>query len=212
VPRPATDLIQYAWGLAVKHGSIRPGARRAARFARFGACSELTFPTTALMGERRIEIGSHTLVGPLATLSAGMPSTAHLAGPAIVTVGDRCLLGKGIGIVGHERIEIGDDVFTGHFVYITDQNHGYEDLSEPIGVQLWHNAPVAIGAGSWLGHGSVVLPGTRIGAHTVVAAGAIVSGEYPDRCVLAGVPARVVRHHDGAAWVRSQLGSGNDAG
>jgi acetyltransferase-like isoleucine patch superfamily enzyme len=203
VRRLATDLVQNAWTLAVKHGSIRDGSRRAARFARFGADSEITFPTTALMGEQRIEIGASTLVGPLATLSAGMPSTAHDPGDPIVSIGDRCLLGKGIGIVGHERIEIGDDVFTGHYVYVTDQNHGYEDLTEPIGVQLWRNAPVSIGAGSWLGHGAVVLPGTRIGAHTVIAAGAVVSGEFPDRCVLAGVPARVVRHHDGDAWVRS---------
>jgi acetyltransferase-like isoleucine patch superfamily enzyme len=203
VPRLATDLIQSAWSFAIRHGSIRRGSRRAARFARFGEGSELTFPTTALMGEQRIEIGADTLVGPHATLSAGMPSTAHLPGPPIVTVGDRCLLGKGIGIVGHERIELGDDVFTGHFVYITDQNHGYEDLDVPIGLQLWRNAPVSIGAGSWLGHGSVILPGTRLGAHTVIAAGAVVSGEFPDNCVLAGVPARIVRHHDGERWVKS---------
>jgi acetyltransferase-like isoleucine patch superfamily enzyme len=120
----AADLIQSAWDLTIKHGSIRPGSRRAARFARFGAGSELTFPTTALMGEQRIEIGARTLVGPHATLSTGMPSTAHHTGSPILTIGDRCLLGKGIGIVAHERIEIGDDVFTGHFVYITDQNHG----------------------------------------------------------------------------------------
>jgi acetyltransferase-like isoleucine patch superfamily enzyme len=36
-----------------------------------------------------------------------------------------------------------------------------------------------------------------------VAAGAVVSGEFPDRCVLAGVPARVVRRHDGVAWTKS---------
>lgn len=154
------------------------------------------------MGEHRIEIGERSLIGPHATLSAGMPSTAHEPGPAIVTIGDRCLLGKGIGIVGHERIEIEDDVFTGHYVYVTDQNHGYEDLSLPIGVQLWRNAPVSIGRGSWLGHGSVVLPGTRLGAHTVLAAGAVVTGEHPDNCVLAGVPARVVREHDGNGWVK----------
>ena len=202
MPRPVADAIQRAWSFAVARGSIRAGSRHASRFARFGERSEITFPHTALMGQQRIEIGAQTLVGPLATLSAGMPSTADEQGPPIVSIGDRCLLGKGIGVVGHERIEIGDDVFTGHFVYITDQNHGYEDLSLPIGVQIWRNAPVSIGAGSWLGHGAVVLPGTRLGAHTVVAAGAVVSGEHPDNCVLAGVPARVVRHHDGSAWVR----------
>lgn len=203
MPRLFTDLIQRAWGLTVRHGSIRRGSRSAARFACFGERSEITFPATVLMGQQRIEIGERTLIGPHATLSAGMPDTADEPGPPIVTIGDGCLLGKGIGIVGHERIEIGDDVFTGHFVYVTDQNHGYEDVSVPIGLQLWRNAPVSIGAGSWLGHGAVVLPGTRIGAHTVVAAGAVVSGEFPDNCVLAGVPARVVRRHDGVAWVRA---------
>ena len=100
------------------------------------------------------------------------------------------MLGKGIGIVGHERIEIGDDIWTGHYVYVTDQNHGYEDLDLPIGTQMWKNDPVSIGDGSWLGHGAVVLPGSRIGKHVVVAAGAIVAGiDVPDYSVVAGVPA-----------------------
>ena len=202
MPAFVADFIQRAWDATVRHGSIRANTRAAKRFARFGKGTVLMFPTTALMGEQRIEIGAHTHIGPLATLSTGMPTTAHLAGPPILTIGDRCLLGKGIGIVAHERIEIGDDVFTGHFVYITDQNHGYEDLVDPIGVQMWTNAPVTIGEGSWLGHGAVILPGTRLGRHTVVAAGAVVSGEFPDHAVLAGVPARLVRRHDGERWVR----------
>ena len=92
-----------------------------------------------------------------------MPSQAGLRGDPIITIGDRCTLGKGIGIVGHERIEIGDDIWTGHYVYVTDQNHGYEDVDLPIGAQMWKNEPVSIGDGSWLGHGAIVLPGSRIG-------------------------------------------------
>ena len=106
--------------------------------------------------------------------------------------------------MAHERIVIEDDVFTGHYVYITDQNHGYEDLEVPIGLQLWKNAPVRIGAGSWLGHGSVVLPGSDIGRNVVIAAGAVVSGTVPDHSVVGGIPARVLRHYDpdDDAWVR----------
>ena len=54
-----------------------------------------------------------------------------MRGDPIITIGERCTLGKGIGIVGHERIEIGDDIWTGHYVYITDQNHGYEERRPP---------------------------------------------------------------------------------
>ena len=49
----------------------------------------------------------------------------------VVSIGDRCLIGRGSGIVGHLRIEVGDDVWTGHNVYITDQNHGYADPTVP---------------------------------------------------------------------------------
>ena len=118
-----------------------------------------------------------------------MPSQADMRGEPIITIGDRCTLGKGIGIVGHERVEIGDDIWTGHYVYITDQNHGYEDIDLPIGVQMWKNEPVSIGDGSWLGHGAIVLPGSRIGKHVVIAAGAVVAGLHvPDNASSRAFP------------------------
>ena len=162
----------------------------------------IAFPPTVVFGEGRIAIGTGTTIGPLASLSAGMPSQAGLRGDPVISIGDRCMLGKGIGIVGHERIEIGDDIWTGHYVYISDQNHGYEDIAQPIGTQMWKNEPVSIGSGSWLGHGAIVLPGSRIGRHVVVAAGAVVAGiVVPDNSVVAGVPARVVRRYvAGEGW------------
>jgi acetyltransferase-like isoleucine patch superfamily enzyme len=49
----------------------------------------------------------------------------------------------------------------------------------------------------------VILPGTTLGRNTVVAAGAVVSGEFPDCCVIGGVPARILRRWvDGEGWVR----------
>ena len=97
---------------------------------------------------------------------------------------------------------IGDDIQTGPYVYITDQNHSYEDPVEPIGRQWPTEAPVRIGSGSWLGANAVILPGAQIGEHVVVAAGAVVRGEVPDRCVVAGVPARIVKRWvEGTGWV-----------
>jgi acetyltransferase-like isoleucine patch superfamily enzyme len=63
-------------------------------------------------------------------------------------------------------------------------------------------AAVRIGSGSWLGANAVILPGTTIGEHVVVAAGAVVRGDIPDHCVVAGVPAKIVRRFvDGEGWV-----------
>jgi acetyltransferase-like isoleucine patch superfamily enzyme len=199
-----SDLVQRAWAATVRYGAIGPRHRAARRFRAFGAGSMISFPPSVIFGEGRIEIGEHTSIGPLASLSAGMPMHADLRGDPIITIGDRCTLGKGIGIVGHERIDIGDDIWTGHYVYITDQNHGYEDISMPIGTQMWHNKPVSIGSGSWLGHGCMVLPGVHVGEHVVIAAGAVVVDDVPDRCVVAGVPARVIRRYvDGTGWMRA---------
>ena len=63
--------------------------------------------------------------------------------------------------------------------------------------------PVVIGDGSWLGYGTVVLPGARIGRHVTVGANSVVTGDLPDYCVAAGAPATVIRRYvDGEGWVR----------
>ncbi|CAB4602939.1 unannotated protein [freshwater metagenome] len=152
-------------------------------------------PTT-IFNEQFISIGEDTLIGEGVSLSAGMvPGQQCLTNP-VVTIGDRCLIGRGSGIVGHFSISIGNDVWTGHHVYITDQNHGYEDVTRPISQQTQPELPVVIGDGSWLGFGSVVLPGVTIGKHCVIGANAVVTNDIPDHCVAVGVPAKVIRRYD----------------
>ncbi len=200
VRRFGGELVRKAWDTAVEWGAIGPFDRRGRRFGRFGAGSVICFPANTLFNERFIHIGEGTMFGPHVTLSAGMvPGQACLMDP-VVRIGDRCLIGRGSGIVGHLAIDIGNDVWTGHHVYITDQNHGYEDLDEPISHQVMPERPVSVGDGSWLGHGTVVLPGARIGRHVVVGANSVVTGELPDNCVAVGAPARVIRFHDGTSW------------
>jgi acetyltransferase-like isoleucine patch superfamily enzyme len=165
-----------------------------------GAC--LLFPQGALYNEHLIHIGAETIVGPYASISAGMAPGQDMPTDPVVSIGSRCLIGRGSHIVGHWEIVIGDDIQTGPYVYITDQNHTYEDPLVPIGRQWPTEAPVRIGSGCWLGANAVILPGAQIGQHVVVAAGAVVRGEVPDRCVVAGVPARIVKRWvEGAGWV-----------
>ncbi len=191
--RASGELVHLGWNLMVELGAIGPDTRRGRRFGRLGADSVICFPPTALFNEQYIHIGERTLFGPHATLSAGMIPGQEMVTDPVITVGDRCLFGRGSAIVGHLEISVGDDVWTGHHVYITDQNHGYEDLDVPISMQVMPERAVSIGAGSWIGHGTVVLPGATIGRHVVVGANSVVTGELPDNCVAAGVPARVIR-------------------
>jgi acetyltransferase-like isoleucine patch superfamily enzyme len=188
-----TELMHRGLEWARRRGAIGPDSRRGHRFGAFGAGSMICFPPAAIVNERYIRIGAGTLIGPHVTLSAGMaPGQTCLTDP-VVRIGDRCLIGRASGIVGHLSIEIEDDVWTGHHVYITDQNHGYEDRDLPISRQAMPERAVRIGAGSWLGHGTVVLPGVTIGRHVVIGANSVVRGEIPSYSVAAGNPARVVR-------------------
>lgn len=207
LPRPrltrlAADAVWSTWQRLERLATIRSDTRQAARFAHFGQETTIAFPPAVLHGVERIALGDRITVGPQATLSAGMLVPLDDGRDPLLSVGDGCVFGKGLSIVAHESIEIGEDTVAGHYVYITDQNHGYEDLALPIGKQMWKNAPVRIGPHCWLGHGSIVLPGAHIGRHVVVAAGSVVMGDVPDFCVVAGAPARVVRRYiDGQGWV-----------
>jgi acetyltransferase-like isoleucine patch superfamily enzyme len=181
----------YRWTRSV--GAIAPGTVAADRFGSFGRGSLIAFPHATLYGEAQIHIGEETLVGAWTTLSTGYAPWQTTVPPRALVIGDRCVLGLRTGIVAHESIEIGDDVWFGQDVFVTDSNHGYADLDVPIGRQLGKHQPVAIGDGTWVGRGAVILPGTRIGRMAIVAAGSVVRGEVPDRCIVGGVPARVLR-------------------
>ena len=196
------NLIERTDRWIALHGAIGPSTPRGQRFAKFGEGSIICHPVTTLFNEEYIEVGRDTMIGPGVALSAGMVPGQKCPVMPVVRIGDRCLIGRGSGIVGHFSIDIGDDVWTGHQVYITDQNHGYEDISRPISQQTQPERAVSIGSGSWIGHGSVVLPGARIGCHVAIGANSVVNGEIPDFSVAVGAPARVIRKYDAAkGWV-----------
>jgi len=194
-------LVHRAWQAIQQAGVVTADTPAGERFASFGRGSMQAFPAGSVYGERWIVVGEDTLIGAHVTMSAGLVPGQDLGPVPVLRIGDRCVIGRGSHLIAHHSIEIGDDVFTGPYVYITDQNHGYADPEIPIGRQLPRNTAVSIGSGSWLGAGSIILPGARIGRNVVVAAGSVVRGEVPDRCVVAGVPAKVVREYvAGNGW------------
>jgi serine acetyltransferase len=184
---------------------VGSGDDAAERFGRFGVGSALLHPQGVIYNEKYLNIGDGTLIGPQVCITAGMgPGQVMLTDP-VVAIGDRCVIGRGSHIIGHWCIELGDDIQTGPYVYITDQNHGYEDPDVPIGIQPTVERAVRIGSGSWIGANAVILPGTTLGRNCVVGAGAVVRGEFPNHTVVAGVPARAVRVLKDGKWQQPSL-------
>ena len=121
-------------------------------------------------------------------------------------IGDNTNIEQNVHIICHNRVHIGANVsITGHCA-IVDVTHPYEDIANrtKIGARIQDDdAVVEIGAGSFIGYGSVILPNTRIGRHVVVGANSVVTRDVPDYSVVSGVPARLVRRYDSALgrWV-----------
>ncbi len=91
-------------------------------------------------------------------------------------------------------IEVGDDVLFGPGVGLISANHDIKTI-------YGHTAadPILIGSKCWFGMNAIVLPGVRLGDHTIVGAGAVVTKSFEEGyCVLAGNPATVVRKLDPA--------------
>lgn len=205
-------MTQVTWRLSFRHflgarvrdgrrylnevATVGPDDEYAKEFYYFGRGAAVMAPQGVIYNERYLSIGDETLIGPNVCLTAGITGDQVMLASPTVKIGRRCIIGRGSHIIGHWSIELGDEIQTGPYVYITDQNHSYEAIDQPVGWQHPTEGAVRIGSGSWLGANVVILPGTILGQNTTVAAGAVVRGTFPDFVVLAGVPAKVVRHHD----------------
>ena len=193
VHRIANELIQRGWDRLRVAGAIAPGTAAAERFGSFGEGSIMGFPTAVLYGERHMHIGSGTTINTWVTMAAGYHPDQTGLPDEVLVIGDRSVIGMRSGIVAHESIRIGDDVWFGQEIYVTDANHGYSDPATPPGKQLGDHTPVVIGDGCWIGHGSVILAGVTLGKHVVVAAGSVVTSDVAANTLVAGVPAVVKR-------------------
>jgi acetyltransferase-like isoleucine patch superfamily enzyme len=139
-----------------------------------------------LYSQGDIKIGKRfAMRGPLLACELGAQLGARLE------IGDRVFINQGATVVAFEHIEIGNDTLIGEFSAIYDSNlHGL-DPDHPT-----RSAPVVIGNNVWLCRGVIVLPGSKIGDHTVVAANSVVKGDLPPCVLAAGNPAQVVRKLD----------------
>jgi serine acetyltransferase len=183
--------------------TVGPEDAYASEFHYFGERAALMAPQGVIYNERYLSIGDETLIGPNVCLTAGISAEQTMLSSPVVTIGKKCIIGRGSHIIGHWSIVLGDEIQTGPYVYITDQNHSYTDPDQPVGWQTPSESAVAIGSGSWLGANVVILPGTVLGSNTTVAAGAVVRGTFPDHVVLGGVPAKVLRHYSAEHGWRS---------
>jgi acetyltransferase-like isoleucine patch superfamily enzyme len=108
-----------------------------------------------------------------------------------VTIGDNTRIGIHCTVIG--PVCIGSSVNLAQGITVTALNHNFENTDLRIDEQGISTKPVIISDDVWIGANAVILPGVTIGKHVVVAAGAVVTKDVPDYCVVGGVPAKVIR-------------------
>lgn len=92
------------------------------------------------------------------------------------------------------EITIGNDVRIAPYVKIIAMNHGYQEIDIPICQQNCTAQGIRIGNDVWIGSGAIILDGVEVGSHTIIAAGAVVTKDVPDYCIVGGIPAKIIRN------------------
>lgn len=93
-----------------------------------------------------------------------------LDGNGGLTIGSHCSISSGVQIVTHDTVKWA--------------------LSK--GKEAYEYAPIKIGDCCFIGTYAVVTKGVSIGSHSLVAAGAVVTRDFPDYSIIAGIPARLI--------------------
>lgn len=108
-----------------------------------------------------------------------------------VIIGHHTRIGLHETIIG--PVTIGNNCCTGQGTIITALIHNFEDTNKRINEQGVSVKPIVIEDDVMIGANASIMPGVRIGTHSIVAAGAVVTKDVPPHSLVAGVPAKLIK-------------------
>jgi acetyltransferase-like isoleucine patch superfamily enzyme len=125
-------------------------------------------------------------------------NTTFIDHPEMLEIEDLVFIGHHNFLEASNGLHIGEGVQITNFVSITthSSHHAirlygrhYDEMAADI---AYIKGPVNIGAFTFVGPHSLIMPNTKIGKGSIVAAYSYVQGEFPDFAILQGNPAVVV--------------------
>ncbi|WP_028987073.1 sugar O-acetyltransferase [Thermicanus aegyptius] len=108
-----------------------------------------------------------------------------------IIVGDNFYANFGCTILDVNKVTIGDHVLLGPNVQIYTATHPIDPVERLTGKEF--SKPIFIGNNVWIGGGTIICPGVKIGDHVTIGAGSVVTKDIPDHVVAVGNPCKVIR-------------------
>ncbi len=133
-------------------------------------------------------------VGAKSCFAGSLKITGSGSLARLLSFGPGCYLTGPLHIDLAAPVRIGSHVYMGYEVMLMTVDHALGPSGQRCGSRVYGD--IEIGDGAWLGSRTVILPGVRIGAGAVVAAGAVVTKDVDPDTLVAGVPAKFVRDLD----------------
>lgn len=121
----------------------------------------------------------------------------HIVFKGDITIGAHSYFNSGkIGSGRGSKVVIGKWCAIGHNVNIHAITHDPQDATGPEDQRNAIVGDIIIEDNVWIGSNAFVLPGVRVGKGSVIAANAVVTKDVPERTIVGGVPAKVIRDLD----------------
>ncbi|MBE5861854.1 MAG: acyltransferase [Lachnospiraceae bacterium] len=165
-------------------------ARTILRKFSFGKIGKQTYmgPPIGLIGAKNIFLGDRVRIQPgcrLETFDGGK-----------IIIGNGVSIGQNFHCTSSGILLIGDNTTILGNTFITNIDHDYTEIGKHILEQKRMVKETTIGDNCFIGYGAAIQAGTVLGKQCVVGANAVVRGEFPDYCVIVGVPGRVVKRYN----------------
>lgn len=163
-----------------------------------GAGTIIDYKTIIINKKNKIAIGNNVYLRSNSRgYQAGMPFPTTLltdVKKASIAIGDNTRI-NGAYIHAQQLISIGSNCVIASGVNILDTN-GHEVYSHDRTVKRDTPEKIIIGNNVWIGLNAIILKGTTIGNNSIVGAGSVVRGDFPENSLIVGNPAKKVKTLD----------------
>lgn len=113
-----------------------------------------------------------------------------------IEIGEDCGI-SGSTIYSFKSIKIGSNTRVGANCKIIDNDFHPIELKyrhKGLNEEYTKRKAIEIGNDCFIGMNSIILKGTQLGNNVIVGAGSVVHGSFPDNCIIAGNPAKLVKY------------------